>query len=222
MPISDEKLLERRRAMLRSARHLLADVGYDNITIAGLAEAAGVTAPTLYKTFGTREAMVFEAVADNFTDIMRDVHEAVSGRGPDRIFGFLAVLSEHTMGAQDYASALFDAMSGPMPAPVRDIGHNVQLLVMGVLHAALVEMREDGQLEDWVDVTALAARMTTVLRGAMTDWTAGGIVAEQLPAATSLSIALTLAGVSRGEAAERCRRIIRENQQRLAASPAAG
>lgn len=222
MPISDEKLLERRRKMLRSARHLLADVGYDNITMTGLAEAAGVTTPTLYKTFGTHEAMVFEAVADNFTDIMRDVREADSGRGLDRILGFLAVLAEHSMGARDYVRALFDAMNGPMPAPVRDIGRNVQLLVMGELHPALEEMREDGQLEGWVDVTPLAARLTTALRGAMMDWTAGVIVAERLPAAVSLSVALTLGGVTLGEARERCRRIIRENQETLAASPLAG
>ncbi len=222
MPISDEKLRERRRAMLRSARHLLADVGYDNITMTGLAEAAGVTTPTLYKTFGTREAMVFEAVADNFTDIMRDVRAAESGRGLGRIFGFFAVLSEHILRAQDYARALFDAMSGPMPAPIRDIGRNIQLLIIDEIRPALEEMREDGQLEEWVDITPLAARLTTVLRGAMMEWTAGGIEAERLLDAVSLSAALTLGGVTRGEARERCRRIVRENREGLAASPLAG
>ena len=62
MPLGDEKRLERRKRILNAAREFVARVGYDNVTMKGLAEAAGVTAPTLYNTFGSKDELLYEAV----------------------------------------------------------------------------------------------------------------------------------------------------------------
>ena len=60
MALGDEKRLERRKRLRAAARELLARLGYDNVTMKALADASGVTRPTLYNTFGTRDDLLYE------------------------------------------------------------------------------------------------------------------------------------------------------------------
>lgn len=48
--------------MLVAARRLLADVGYQQTTIAAIARMAGVNTPAIYRRWPTREALIEEAV----------------------------------------------------------------------------------------------------------------------------------------------------------------
>ena len=60
MPLGDEKRLGRRQRILASARERLGRVGCDNVTMKALADASGVTRPTLSNTFGTRDDLLYE------------------------------------------------------------------------------------------------------------------------------------------------------------------
>ena len=70
MALGDEKRLERRKRLLAAARELLARVGYDNVTMTALAEASGVTRPTLYNTFGTKDELLYEAVLEAYEEML--------------------------------------------------------------------------------------------------------------------------------------------------------
>ncbi|NMM85218.1 TetR family transcriptional regulator [Rhodococcus sp. SRB_17] len=54
--------LSKDQAVLVAARRLLADVGYQQTTIAAIARLAGVNTPAIYRRWPTREALIEEAV----------------------------------------------------------------------------------------------------------------------------------------------------------------
>jgi AcrR family transcriptional regulator len=69
--------------ILEAAVELLANAGYDGLTISAVARASGVSRPTVYAHFGTRERLVSEALTLVATDIaarvMRRTGSASSG-----------------------------------------------------------------------------------------------------------------------------------------------
>jgi AcrR family transcriptional regulator len=61
-PRREAQARETRRAILRAATHLFRERGYPRTTIAAIAEEAGVSADTVYKTFGTKPALLKEVM----------------------------------------------------------------------------------------------------------------------------------------------------------------
>ena len=216
MPISEAKMLERRHAMLESARGLLARVGYRRCTFKALAEAADVTAPTLYSAFGNREAFLLEAIADDVNRVIRE-GETSEQTGLDRIIHFLGIVAEMLVTRTGYSETLQHAATPLLPPAGAAIGREMHAGVVGVFSKGIEELRARGEIEDWADTTALAMRLGTMQRGARDDWAAGITPSGQLADATVYGVALLLVGVTRGEARERCRAIIRELQGSLGA-----
>lgn len=58
----NDKALVTRRRMVRAAYDLFAENGYAGTTIAAVARSAGVATPTVYYTFGTKSALLDEAL----------------------------------------------------------------------------------------------------------------------------------------------------------------
>lgn len=216
MPISDEKMLERRLAMLDSARGLLDRVGYQRCTFKALAKAAGVTAPTLYSAFGNREALLLEAIADDVNRVIRE-GAATERTGLDRIIHFLTIVAEMLVTRTGYPETLQHAARPGLPPAGAAIGREAHAGVIGVFSKGIEELRAAGELEEWAETAPLAMRLDATQRGASADWTAGLTPSGQLADATLFGIALLLVGVTRGGARERCRAIIRELQGSLGA-----
>ncbi len=220
MPISEAKLLERRRNMLRAARSLLAKVGYDDVTLTGLAEAAGVTTPTLYKAFGDMENLIAEAVLEDFRERMTEAAGEVGGRGLTRLVSLADLFATALTNEPAYVHALiaaFNVAMGDTP-----VGRTLQAVAMESLTDAIEEIRADGDLEEWVDSAALTRRFVAVQRGANTEWANGTLTdSRQLADATVFTICLMLASVTRGETARQCREIAAERQSRMAREPLA-
>ena len=76
-----------RQAALQAAREILAADGYAAVTIAGVAERAGVARTTIYRTWSNKGALMLDAVtelmdlgpAPETGDWHRDLHTAIEG-----------------------------------------------------------------------------------------------------------------------------------------------
>ncbi|QNG20318.1 TetR/AcrR family transcriptional regulator [Rhodococcus triatomae] len=64
-----------RNKILDAVRDVIARSGFSGVTIASVAQTAGVTRQTVYSIFGTREDLVSQAVAEHLTEIVDGVHE---------------------------------------------------------------------------------------------------------------------------------------------------
>ena len=61
----DRNKRKRREGILTAARKILIAEGYDGLTTRGLAEAAGVTVPTIYNLIGGKDEVLSELIADD-------------------------------------------------------------------------------------------------------------------------------------------------------------
>ena len=60
-----------------TARQLLVDEGPDAVSLRAIGRAMGMTAPALYRYFGSREDLLQHVVGDIFTEIAADIHAAI-------------------------------------------------------------------------------------------------------------------------------------------------
>jgi AcrR family transcriptional regulator len=60
-----------------TARQLLVDEGPDAVKLRAIGRAMGMTAPALYRYFGSREDLLQHVCGDIFTEIAADIHAAI-------------------------------------------------------------------------------------------------------------------------------------------------
>jgi AcrR family transcriptional regulator len=60
-----------------TARQLLVDEGPDAVSLRAIGRAMGMTAPALYRYFGSREDLLQHVCGDIFTEIAADIHAAI-------------------------------------------------------------------------------------------------------------------------------------------------
>ncbi|MCP2372443.1 AcrR family transcriptional regulator [Agromyces terreus] len=80
-----------RERILRAAGARFADAHYDDVTLAGVAEAAGVTVQTVFNHFGSKEGLLTAAIghfADEVVDLRGDV-------APGDVDGAVEALMRH-------------------------------------------------------------------------------------------------------------------------------
>lgn len=213
MPISDAKRKERRDRMLGCARDLLGEVGYDGITMKNLAEACSVTTPTIYSTFGGKDEMLLEAVMQHLGEALDPEIPGPEVEGIDRLVGLLDALAHSMMREPNYARMVIEAYR-------RELSETPfgSTLVSSSLQAAWVaveEIRESGDLLEWVNPFQLLARLATVHRGTNTEWISGSIALDQLADVMVYAACIMVAGATRGPTQARCQEIARERQALL-------
>lgn len=216
MPLGDEKRLERRRRILQASRDLLGEVGYAHVTMKGLADAAGVTAPTLYNTFGSKDELLYEAVLEDYGSMLEEAGPASGVRGLERLIGVLEAAAQSMMLRPDYAKTLMESFRTRQSA--RPLGRALRLEGLQALVEAVEEMRSDGELEEWADPALLAMQISSTRRGVARDWLAAIIAPHELADMTIASACLILAGATSEETSARCRKLARERHARLSAS----
>ena len=216
MPLGEERRARRRERILQSTRDLLVRDGYDNITMDNIAEACGVTKPTLYNAFGSKDELLTAAVQDVYGRILARAAAPQGVRGLDHVIAILTVTAKVILRERERGEALIREVRTHADGP---FGKAVHASVRDALDAAVDEMREDGELQPWIDTGLLTRRIAGIERNVNTEYGVGDLDGDQLVDMTVYAVCILLAGVTRDAAAERCRRIARERQAILTATP---
>lgn len=101
--------------ILDAAVSLFAERGYGATSVREVCEAAGVTKPTLYYHFGSKEGL-FRAIVDlHLGQLTRIIEEAVSTPGSlaTRLRAYVAALTSHTQRHPEGMKVLESAHHGP-------------------------------------------------------------------------------------------------------------
>ena len=218
MPLGEARRAERRARILQHARDLLTSVGYEAVTMDRLAEACGVTKPTLYNSFGSKDDLLTEAVQDAYGRILARARAPGAAHGLDRLVNLFTITARVTQGERERGRKLLKAVRPSVSGP---FGETVQQTISDAIGEAVEEMREAGELRTWVDPDLLTQRLTGLQRSVYTDYSAGKIPIDRLDAAVLHAVCLLLVGAARGDAAKRCQRLAREYQARLVPRAAA-
>ena len=68
--------------IIATARRLLVTNGPDAVSLRAIAREMGMTAPGLYRYFGSHEELLRHVIAGIFTELSADIHQAIEAAGP--------------------------------------------------------------------------------------------------------------------------------------------
>jgi AcrR family transcriptional regulator len=162
---------ERRRRVVDVAHTLFLDIGYGSTSIATIAEAAGVSAPFVYATFGSKAgilgAVAGVAVAGDHEDVLvRDRADAVEVRASSDAEEWIRLGALYTRRSNERSAAimhLISSVAGSDPAVAELLdqllaGRRSDLALTVTLRPG---MREDVGVQDLVDTVDVLTHWET-------------------------------------------------------------
>jgi AcrR family transcriptional regulator len=184
-------MAERRERILEAARGLIEREGYDGLTMRSLAEAGGVTVPTIYNLVGSKEDVLFAAVEEQTSRFVLEIERA---RGD--LMGVVDATVRHLLRRPRYYRALLLVLLGA-DAPDPSRRHVNDALALEI-ETALDRIAEAGELASWVNPTLLAERLHSHLDMTSIEWARGAHSAASFLAAARFETTTALLGVTTG------------------------
>jgi AcrR family transcriptional regulator len=201
---------ERKQRILEAARLLIADRGYDGVTMRELAEKSLVSVPTLYNLFGGKNELLLAAVESYFANLVVDAGLADAEEGLARIVKLAETLGRETPRHAAYARSLMSFFGNVSDAG--GIHEFVASQLTNALVASLEQMKRKRQLAAWVDPRALGERLASQLSITTFEWARDQLSDGALLDAMLYGTGVTLLGVARGKAAGELEQLVREHQ----------
>ncbi len=178
-------IMRSRGKIIDATLELVQTSGFDGVTIAAVAESAGVSRQTVYSIFGTREDLVSQSVAHLTLMAMEDIqaHAAATDNPTDFLIE-LVMAGRHFARTTPVLKAMFQADQGnplfdegvirrakpvglqflsPLKGQVRDIEDLAELMVHLSLSVVLFDDRPDKELRQflrrWLDPMVASIRI---------------------------------------------------------------
>lgn len=172
--------------ILRAALDLFAVKGYDATAVREICEAAGVTKPTLYHFYGSKDGVLHALVTSGFERFRQLVDAAMAGRGSFRDRAKLLARSIFESACEQprfwrFMHSIVWAPPGTAPSQTERCSEFYEGVV-GVVAAAAEEAMKRGELVP----SRLDVRML-VLMGAIGEAATGYVIAGKLALTSELA-----------------------------------
>jgi AcrR family transcriptional regulator len=207
MSLVDQQMAERRERILEAARQLIAEHGFEGLTMRSLASASRVTAPTLYNLVGNKEQVLFAAVEEQTLGFVA----ALERSGPDLLSLVDATVRQLLRRPRYYRELLQVLASSESADPAR---RHVERALATQIAAALADLEARGQLVDWVDAAVLARQLHAHLDTVSLEWARGLHGPASFRASARYGVATAMLGLSRGESRRLFEEVAKQSQAR--------
>ncbi len=198
---------ERRVRILAAARAIIAERGYDGLTMRDLARASRVSVPTLYNLFGGKHAILLGELEEMLAAVTAGMRQARGAGCVERAVAACDAGTRELLGAPGYWRELVHLFL--VSEETRSVRREHERQFVDLMTALLQEGQRAGELVGWVDAEALARRLFAHYVVTMIQWAKGDLDAAGFRAATRLGLCLMLRGVARGRAAGALARRVR-------------
>lgn len=192
-----EQRAEREARILEAARGLIAEAGYEGVTIRELARRSRVSVPTLYNLFGDKDALLVRAVGDQLGEFLERVRPARDARGVERLLAIPEMAGRAMRREARYSRAVISVFVGS--GRIGHVMETVSAALTAELAGALADMARESGLEPWVDARALAERLVSHHVMVCMQWAGGQIPSRALEATLVYGLCMAVAGAARGE-----------------------
>jgi AcrR family transcriptional regulator len=207
MSLFDEHKAERRERILAAARSLVAERGYEGLTMRDLARAAKVSVPTLYNLFGSKDAILvaeLQSWASRIAARLPTGGDSFFARG---MAGFEAGMQALEEAPEMTRAIMRMALTSPESSPMRRRAEDGFIAIMaGNLAAA----KAAGQLADWAEPQLVARHLFAAHTAVSLAWGLGEIDFPTFRLAALSGTCHILIGVARGAFAAEVEARIRE------------
>jgi AcrR family transcriptional regulator len=198
MSLFEEHKAERRARILTAAREMIAERGYDGLTMRDLAEASRVSVPTLYNLFGGKQALLLGELESTFAAVVAGIEQTRTGNVVDRALATCDAGNADLLAIPRYSRELILLfLTSSETAALRRSSAEAYA---GLMADLLRDGQKAGEIVPWVDPLVLSRRMFAHYQLAMIEWARGELDTEGFRAATRFGMCAMLLGVTRGKA----------------------
>ncbi len=215
MDLRTEQKAERRERILASAREMIGTRGYESLTMRDLARTARVTVPTIYNLIGGKEAVLFAAVEEQTAQFLAAIEYDGKRNAGSRALTVVDSCTREMLRMPRYYRSLLAILLRSESA--REMRELVDRALVGEFEAALAQMRDAGELVEWVDPTTTARSLTAQLEFISMGWASGQLDSKQLPDVSVYGVGLMLLGVATGASHRELSSRIEHAQHRICA-----
>ncbi len=198
MNLFEEHKAERRERILATARELIAERGYDGLTMRDLAHASRVSVPTLYNLFGGKQAILLGELESTFAAVVAGIATVRTGNVADRALATCDAGNADLLAVPQYSRELI--LLFLTSAETADLRRSSAEKFTALMADILRDGQKADEIEPWVDPLVLSRRMFAHYQLAMIEWARGELDAEAFRAATRFGMCVMLLGVARGRA----------------------
>jgi len=198
-----EQRLARRALILDAARRMIAEKGYEAVTVRDLAERCRVSVPTLYNQFGGKDALLAAAAEEHFLGVLNAADTAAARPGFERLERVVSQCAAQLLLLPAYHRRLIEAFASLEQTMA--VQQRIAESLTAVFSVELATMRAARQIESWVDTTLVAEQLTSACISAAVVWSSGALPDEHLAPSMRYATALALVGITRGRVAKHLR-----------------
>lgn len=193
--------LQRQSNILATVRAMLDEVGYEGMTIRGLAKRAGVAQGTLYNLYGGKDALVLAAVDELLSQLTGAAAEEAPDQGFEAILTLSGIVGEQVRATPRYADAMTRILfhAGPDDPLVDVLFARSYPFLKSQLEAA----RDRGDVRPEIDTDLVARHLTGQQWGVVLLWMMGMITVEENGRERCRSELMTLIGIATEPARKR-------------------
>ncbi len=196
MTLFDEHKSELRHRIQRAARKLVAERGYDGLTMRDLARAARVSVPTLYNLFGSKDAILVAELETLTASIAAQLVLPASASFLERgqaAFDAGQRLIEESPEFFRAVTQMF--LTSPESGEMR---RRADEAFIAILRTNLAAAKAAGQLADWADPDTVARHGLMLYNANFLRWAIGEIDLAEFRAIGTSAMCHLLVGVARG------------------------
>jgi AcrR family transcriptional regulator len=199
-------ILERRQRLLKEARRLIAESGFENFSVRKLCERAGVAPRTLYNAFHDKDRVIALAIREAYDDFHRYMQYATDRNSLAGVLDRAISLNRQNMRVRNYTRAVVAIYFGPKTP--RDVWESLRDISLTRTREWLGFMKRSGDLLPWVSEEHFADAMANIQFATVNDWCLGRLPdKEYLPRHTE-NMLLLIIGAVRGELRDEAERYL--------------
>ncbi len=189
-------MAERRQRILASARAIIAERGFDALTMRALADASRVTVPTVYNLIGGKDAVLAAAVEEQTARFLAGIERRRGLRPAERLLSVVDACVDELLRLPAYYRTLLPLLSGS--AAAAGARARVDRALGAELAKAVAELEDARALVAWVEPEAVLESLRSQLGARALRWAAGLHDDAAFRAGARYEACLTLLGVTQG------------------------
>lgn len=192
-----ERQLRRREDILSAARELIAERGFDGVTMRDLSAASSVALKTLYHQFESKEKLLATAVEEKYRLVYQAIDDTKCETGIDKLFFIIESVADMTMKNEAYARALMPRWR--TRSTVTSFGG----MRLNIYRKAIEQIAGEGELVDWIDVNVITTMIYRHGSAVYSAWVQDELKGSQVADLIKLDTCLVLAAVTSGKTHQR-------------------
>jgi AcrR family transcriptional regulator len=203
VPISAEVQLERRTKLLSRTREMIQEYGVDNLNVRELAQYCGVSVPTIYAQFDSKDNLIAMAADEMVRMHFERIGMLKGKKGLARLLQVCDSIGEAILKNPEF----FKVITRRVPS-----GMNNSLSIPRSLYTqGLKEMQEKGELVEWVSTDFLGKLIYEHIKNTTVEWSIGHLSDNEVIARRRCELALALLGLTTGTTQKKLITLLREN-----------